>query len=109
MNPKQWFGARAETVKGVIAPLFVVLVLAMMVLPLPPLSRYERRTPPISAKPSRICGGCACAIITRMTAGTPKRSTKAFALHLNDSRIARALAERIVSPYPAASETARER
>ncbi|HET7526236.1 MAG TPA: flagellar biosynthesis protein FlhA, partial [Burkholderiaceae bacterium] len=35
---KQWFGARAETVKGVIAPLFVVLVLAMMVLPLPPLA-----------------------------------------------------------------------
>ncbi len=32
-----WFGARADTVKGVIAPLFVVLVLAMMVLPLPPL------------------------------------------------------------------------
>jgi flagellar biosynthesis protein FlhA len=35
---KQWFGARADTVKGVIAPLFVVLVLAMMVLPLPPLA-----------------------------------------------------------------------
>ncbi|HVO06817.1 MAG TPA: flagellar biosynthesis protein FlhA [Burkholderiaceae bacterium] len=33
----QWFGARADAVKGVIAPLFVVLVLAMMVLPLPPL------------------------------------------------------------------------
>jgi len=34
---KHWFGARADAVKGVIAPLFVVLVLAMMVLPLPPL------------------------------------------------------------------------
>jgi flagellar biosynthesis protein FlhA len=31
------FGARAEQLKGVIAPLFVVMVLAMMVLPLPPL------------------------------------------------------------------------
>jgi len=34
---QQWFGARADAAKGVIAPLFVVLVLAMMVLPLPPL------------------------------------------------------------------------
>jgi len=33
----QWLGGRADHVKGVIAPLFVVLVLAMMVLPLPPL------------------------------------------------------------------------
>src|SRR5687768_4168379 len=32
------FGARADTVKGVIAPLFIVMVLAMMVLPLPPLA-----------------------------------------------------------------------
>ena len=35
---KQWLGGRADTVKGVIAPLFVVMVLAMMVLPLPPLA-----------------------------------------------------------------------
>jgi flagellar biosynthesis protein FlhA len=35
---KQWFGAKAETTRGVIAPLFIVLVLAMMVLPLPPLA-----------------------------------------------------------------------
>ena len=35
---RSWFGARADSVKGVIAPLFVVLVLAMMVLPLPPLA-----------------------------------------------------------------------
>ncbi|MBE7417786.1 MAG: flagellar biosynthesis protein FlhA [Ideonella sp.] len=35
---KSWFGARADTVRGVIAPLFIVLVLAMMVLPLPPLA-----------------------------------------------------------------------
>ena len=35
---KQWFGGRADTVKGVIAPLFIVMVLAMMVLPLPPLA-----------------------------------------------------------------------
>jgi flagellar biosynthesis protein FlhA len=34
----KWFGARADTVKGVIAPLFIVMVLAMMVLPLPPLA-----------------------------------------------------------------------
>ena len=34
---RQWFGTRADTVKGVIAPLFIVMVLAMMVLPLPPL------------------------------------------------------------------------
>jgi flagellar biosynthesis protein FlhA len=32
------FGAGADTVKGVIAPLFIVMVLAMMVLPLPPLA-----------------------------------------------------------------------
>ena len=35
---KQWFGGRADTVRGVIAPLFIVMVLAMMVLPLPPLA-----------------------------------------------------------------------
>ncbi len=35
---KQWFGGGADTVKGVIAPLFIVMVLAMMVLPLPPLA-----------------------------------------------------------------------
>src|SRR5512134_484925 len=35
---RQWFGVRADTVKGVIAPLFIVMVLAMMVLPLPPLA-----------------------------------------------------------------------
>ena len=34
---RQWFGHKADTVKGVIAPLFIVMVLAMMVLPLPPL------------------------------------------------------------------------
>jgi flagellar biosynthesis protein FlhA len=37
-GPSKWFGARADTVKGVIAPLFIVMVLAMMVLPLPPLA-----------------------------------------------------------------------
>jgi len=37
-SPSKWFGARADTVKGVIAPLFIVMVLAMMVLPLPPLA-----------------------------------------------------------------------
>jgi flagellar biosynthesis protein FlhA len=35
---KSWFGARADSVKGMIAPLFIVMVLAMMVLPLPPLA-----------------------------------------------------------------------
>ncbi|MFI4930971.1 MAG: flagellar biosynthesis protein FlhA [Burkholderiales bacterium] len=35
---KQWFGGGADAVKGVIAPLFIVMVLAMMVLPLPPLA-----------------------------------------------------------------------
>jgi flagellar biosynthesis protein FlhA len=35
---RQWFGHSADTVKGVIAPLFIVMVLAMMVLPLPPLA-----------------------------------------------------------------------
>jgi flagellar biosynthesis protein FlhA len=35
---RQWFGGKADTVKGVIAPLFIVMVLAMMVLPLPPLA-----------------------------------------------------------------------
>jgi flagellar biosynthesis protein FlhA len=35
---RQWFGSNADTVKGVIAPLFIVMVLAMMVLPLPPLA-----------------------------------------------------------------------
>ncbi|HEY6352937.1 MAG TPA: hypothetical protein VIY30_00470, partial [Burkholderiaceae bacterium] len=35
---RQWFGGGADTVKSVIAPLFIVMVLAMMVLPLPPLA-----------------------------------------------------------------------
>ena len=35
---RSWFGGRADTVRGVIAPLFIVMVLAMMVLPLPPLA-----------------------------------------------------------------------
>jgi flagellar biosynthesis protein FlhA len=35
---KQWLDGRADTVRGVIAPLFIVMVLAMMVLPLPPLA-----------------------------------------------------------------------
>jgi flagellar biosynthesis protein FlhA len=35
---KQWFGPKADTMRGVIAPLFIVMVLAMMVLPLPPLA-----------------------------------------------------------------------
>jgi len=34
---KQWLGG-ADTVRGIIAPLFIVMVLAMMVLPLPPLA-----------------------------------------------------------------------
>src|ERR1044072_3948310 len=43
MNPlvqslQKWLGPKAGAVKAVMAPLFVIMVLAMMVLPLPPFA-----------------------------------------------------------------------